>query len=66
MALILNQAQAKLAYEIIDDLNGQSANIGVAIIRESDSGQISVKSNSGGMKEHYENQSAFATAYGLN
>lgn len=72
MNLILNQAQAEAVYSAMCALNNVGGRLvcivqEAAEVSEAASGSIFVRRQNAsfGANEHYEDQSAFATAYGL-
>lgn len=74
MNLILTQAQAEAVYSAMCTLNNVSMRLDGCVAdgircREDEGGEMFVfdmcAGHTGGAREEYENQSAFATAYGL-
>lgn len=74
MTLILTTAQAEAAYSAMCALNNISMRLDGCVgdgirMHEDENGEVFVfetrAGHTGGLREEYENQSAFATAYGL-
>lgn len=73
--MILNQSQAEAVYSVMCALNSVGATIGSISMHDEHGLAIAVHTTSNGMwmiksarntSEWHDNQSAFATAYGLN